>query len=260
MRVLVADDEVLARRALANLLSQNKEIDHFELASDAIDAIDKLGKDSYDILLLDINMPEVSGIELLDRLNRLGKTVPSVVFVTAHHEFAIKAFERSAVDYVLKPFSNERMDKALHAALRRSEGERAVKLMRAMPQLQGVSARHAPRVAIKSKGRVLFINPEEVVAVRAEGNYVLLERESGSYLLREAISAIAEKLQAYGFVRIHRSILVNSSFVEEIQPCPTGEYRLRVKGGREFMATRSYKKNLKSLAQVWAGTDPFLSK
>jgi DNA-binding LytR/AlgR family response regulator len=260
MRVLVADDEVLARRALANLLSQNKEIDHFELASDAIDAIDKLDKNSYDILLLDVNMPEVSGIELLDRLNRLGRTVPSVVFVTAHHEFAIKAFERNAVDYVLKPFSNERMVRALNAALRRSEGERAAKLMRAMQPLQGVSARHAPRVAIKSKGRVLFINPEEVIAVRAEGNYVLLERESGSYLLREAISAMAEKLEAYGFVRIHRSVLVNSSFVEEIQPCPTGEYRLRMKGGGEFMATRSYKKNLKSLAQIWVGADPFLSR
>jgi len=107
----------------------------------------------------------------------------------------------------------------------------------------------------------MFVDPNDVVAVQAEGNYVLLQqRDSGSYLLRESISAMADKLRPYGFIRIHRSVLVNSSYVEEIQPWLTGEYGLRVKGGKEYTVTRTYKKNLKSLAAYWIGTDTFLAE
>jgi two-component system LytT family response regulator len=142
-------------------------------------------------------------------------------------------------------------------------GERAAKLIEALPQLQRLSRPQYPqqssKIAIKAKGRILFINPGDVFAVQAEGNYVLLQRDSGSYLLRESISVMAEKLKPYGFIRIHRSVLVNTSFVEEIKPYPTGEYGLRVKGGKEYTVTRTFKKNLKSLAEFWIGTDAFLS-
>lgn len=112
-------------------------------------------------------------------------------------------------------------------------------------------------MAIKVKSRILFINPGDVVVVLAEGNYVLLQQESISYLLREPISVMAEKLEPFGFIRIHRSVLVNSSFVEEIKPYSTGEYGLRVKGGKEYTVTRTYKENLKSLAQFWIGAGAF---
>ena len=116
------------------------------------------------------------------------------------------------------------------------------------------------KVAIKTKGRILFIDPAEVSIVEAEGNYVLLQERSGSHLLRESISVVADKLAPYGFVRIHRSVLVNAAFVEEIQPWNTGEYILRIRGGKEYTVTRTYKKNLKSLARLWIGTEVFLSK
>jgi len=119
------------------------------------------------------------------------------------------------------------------------------------------SQRPLPKVAIKAKGRILFIDPAEVAVIRAEGNYVLLEKRSGSYLLRESLSTVAEKLKPHGFIRIHRSMLVNTSFVEEIQPWPTGEYVLKIKGGQELTVTRMYKNNLKSIAQLWVGTDAF---
>lgn len=111
----------------------------------------------------------------------------------------------------------------------------------------------SPRVAIKVKGTILFINLSDVVAVQAEGDYVSLQRHGSSYLVRELISAVAEQLGPQGFIRIHRSILVNTSFVEEIRPYSTGEYGLRVKGGKEYTVTRTYKKNLKSLAEFWIG-------
>lgn len=113
------------------------------------------------------------------------------------------------------------------------------------------------RIAIKTKRKILLINPSDVLAVEAKGNYVLLRRCADFYSLREPISSLAEKLKAYGFVRIHRSILVNSSWVEEIHPGPTGEYTLRLAGGKEYTVSRTYKANLKSLAQSWIGTDSF---
>jgi two-component system LytT family response regulator len=115
----------------------------------------------------------------------------------------------------------------------------------------------SPRVAIKVTGKILFIHLRDVVAVEAEGNYVSLRRNGSSYLLRQSISAMAEKLEPQGFIRIHRSILVNTSFVEEIRPFSTGEYGLRVKGGRQYTVTRTYKKNLKSLAEFWIGAGAF---
>jgi len=123
--------------------------------------------------------------------------------------------------------------------------------------LQESARPSSTKIAIKVKGRILFINPGDVVAVLAEGNYVLLQQESISYLLRECISVVAEKLEPFGFIRIHRSVLVNASFVEEIKPYSTGEYGLLVKGGKEYTVTRTYKDNLKSLAEFWIGTGAF---
>jgi two-component system, LytTR family, response regulator len=257
MRVLIVDDEPLAQAALTTILSERDDVERFDCASDALEAIEKLEEISYDVLLVDINMPEMSGIEFLDRLRAVHNTLPSVVFVTAHDEHAIAAFEKQAVDYVLKPFDAARIGHALDAAFRRTTGERAARLVGALPPLRALSQPRAARIAIKSKGRILFIDPNAVATVQAEGNYVLLQRESGSYLLRESISEMAEKLRLYGFIRIHRSVLVNSSFVEEIQPLLTGEYGLRIRGGKEYTVTRTFKKNLQALADSWIGTDSF---
>ena len=114
------------------------------------------------------------------------------------------------------------------------------------------------RAAIRVKGKILFINLDGVVSVQSYGRHVALHQTSGSYLLRESISAVAERLETHGFIRIHRSVLVNTLFVEEIWPVSTGTYCLRVVGGKEFTVTRSYKKNLKFLADCWIGTSaPF---
>jgi DNA-binding LytR/AlgR family response regulator len=129
--------------------------------------------------------------------------------------------------------------------------------MDSFTSLQELARRPFTRIAIKVKGRIRLINPGDVVAFLAEGNYVLLQQESSSYLLRETISAVAEKLESFGFVRIHRSVIVNSAFVEEIKPYPTGEYGLCIKGGKEYTVTRTYKENLKSLADFWIGTGAF---
>ena len=131
----------------------------------------------------------------------------------------------------------------------------AANLIRTLQQLEAIAKRQAPRIAVKAKGRILFLDLAEVVAVEAEGNYVSLQHRPNPYLLRECISSMAEKLRPYGFIRIHRSVVVNISAVEEIQPLPTGEYSLRVKGGKEYLVTRTYKDNLRDLAQLWVGSE-----
>ncbi len=128
-------------------------------------------------------------------------------------------------------------------------------LMRILRQLEVIAKRQAPRIAVKAKGRIFFLDLAEIVAVQAEGNYVSLWHRTNPYLLRESLSSMAEKLKPYGFIRIHRSVVVNISAVEEIQPLPTGEYRLRVKGGKEYLVTRTYKNNLRDLAQLWVGSE-----
>ena len=115
--------------------------------------------------------------------------------------------------------------------------------------IPGANRTQSPRIVIKTKGRILFISTSYIAAVEAQRNYVLLQCQSNSYLLRESISRIAERLQFFGFVRIHRSVLVNSASVEAIQPCPTGEYAIRLKNGKEYNVTRTYKKNLASLVE-----------
>jgi len=257
MRVLIVDDEPLARSALEQALRGRSDIETLDSAKDAIQALEMMQESKYDVLLLDIGMPELSGIDLADRLNKSNQPIPSIIFVTAHDQHAIAAFENHAVDYVLKPFSSARINRALNVAFRRTENDRAARLLRTLPLLERSFAKPSSKVAIKAKGRILFIDPAEVAVIRAEGNYVLLEKRSGSYLLRETLSRVAEKLKPHGFIRIHRSMLVNTSFVEEIQPWPTGEYVLKIKGGQELTVTRMYKNNLKSIAQLWVGTDPF---
>ena len=119
--------------------------------------------------------------------------------------------------------------------------------------------RQPPRIAFKAKGRILFLDLAEILSVQAEGNYVSLRHQTNPYLLREPLSSMAEKLKPYGFIRIHRSVVVNISAVEEIQPLPTGEYRLRVRGGEHYLVTRTYKDNLRDLAQLWIGAERLCS-
>jgi len=159
----------------------------------------------------------------------------------------------------LKDSPQENEDTLPHTAAPPAMAERGPKLAEFRPRPETPPAKPV-KIAIKTKGKILLMHPGEILAVEAEGNYVLLRRSTDSYLLRESISAMAEKLQAYGFLRIHRSVLVNASSAEELQPGANGEYVLRLTGGREYMVSRTYKNNLKSLAHSWIGTDAFVDE
>jgi two-component system LytT family response regulator len=163
-------------------------------------------------------------------------------------------FTKSRRDYVLESTADgfcEAADTSLLPII----GVDAANLMRVLRQLEVIAKRQAPRIAFKAKGSILLLDLADILAVQAEGNYVSLRHQRNPYLVHESLSSMAEKLKPCGFIRIHRSVIVNISAVEEIQPLPTGEYRLRLKGGKEYLETRKYKHNLRDLAQLWVGSE-----
>jgi two-component system LytT family response regulator len=254
MQLLIVDDEPLACEAVANVLRERSDVAGFDVAGCAIYALTLCAKQTYDMVLLDLHMPEMTGMEFVDRLGALRDDLPAIIFVTAHDDSAVAAFERQAADYVLKPFSTERLQRAIDNAKRRTAQERAAALHDLAPRLAAMT-QPATRIAVKSNGRTVFLAPSEIISAQADGNYVLLQQKEGAHLLREQISVMEERLQPFGFLRIHRSVLVNSAFVESMEPLTTGEYLLRMKGGGEFNVTRTYKKNLKGLAHFWIGPE-----
>ena len=158
-------------------------------------------------------------------------------------------------DYTLKSTTEHDLYESADTSLLPVTKADAADLIRALRQLEIIAKRQAPRIAFRAKGKILFLDLAEIVAVQAEGNYVSLLHPTNPHLLRESLSSMAEKLKPYGFIRIHRSVVVNTSAVEEIQPLPTGEYRLRIKGGKEYLVTRTYKESLRNLAQLWVGSE-----
>ncbi len=159
----------------------------------------------------------------------------------------------------LKDAPEESTNAALQVDAQEASSEKPSNLSEFRPRLEKSQAKPV-KIAIKTKGKILLVNPADILSVEAEGNYVLLQHQSDSFLLRESISTMAEKLKSYGFIRIHRSVLVNSASVEEIHPGNTGDYVLRIVGGKEYVVSRTYKNNLKSLAQSWIGLDSFVDE
>ncbi|MGA7301631.1 MAG: LytTR family DNA-binding domain-containing protein [Candidatus Sulfotelmatobacter sp.] len=158
---------------------------------------------------------------------------------------------KSSPDYTPEPAADEFCE-AADTSLLPVTRVVAASLMRVLRQLEVKC--QAPRIAVKTKGSIRFLDLADISAVQAEGNYVSLRHRPNPYLVHESLSSMAEKLKPYGFIRIHRSVVVNISAVEEIQSLPTGEYRLRVSGGKEYLVTRTYKDNLRDMAQLWVGS------
>jgi DNA-binding LytR/AlgR family response regulator len=182
-----------------------------------------------------------------------------VVPARVDREHAIAIFGKKEADEVVE-LSDDCVLDPFTVGFRQPAAGRSTSLSGALPQTRTLAMAKSARIAIKAKGRILFINAADVIAVEAKGKYVLLLHTSSSHILRESISTMEEKLNLHGFVRIHRSVLVNAALVEEIHPWSTGEYMLRVRGGREFTVTRTYKKNLQLLAQLWIGMESFAAE
>jgi DNA-binding LytR/AlgR family response regulator len=251
MRVLIVDKEPNDRRALANVLA-TRDIEAFDSAENISEALDKLQKQEYDVVLLNSPIPERSEFELLDLLKKLDLLMPAAIVVTTGRRSASADIDKPTARYVLKSRLSEPIPEALTLPTGRSTHQRRAAAF--VPQ-SSIPVANPSKIAIAMEGRALLIDPAEVIAVQAEGNHVLLVKSAGSHLVRGRISTLAEQLRPYGFVQIHRCVLVNSSWVQGIHPRSTGNYLLCTRGGKEYPVSRTYKQNLRTLAPLWIGSD-----
>ena len=248
IRALIVDDEPLARRKIRRMLARDHAVEVVGECSSGREAIGAIKSLSPDLLFLDVQMPEIDGFAVLDGL--LPEQVPMTIFVTAFDQYALKAFEFYALDYLLKPFDRVRFDKALGRAKERFFNDpRANLSQQTLALLQELKAQtsHADRLVVKSGGRAFFLRTDEIDWIEAEGKYVRLHVGKESYLLREAIGTIEAQLDPRKFPRIHRSTIVNIDRVQELQTWFHNEYRVILDDGTELILSRSCRKRLGEL-------------
>jgi two-component system LytT family response regulator len=225
IRVLIVDDEPLAREKIRMLLENQHDIEVIGECGDGLQAVSVIQESCPDLIFLDVQMPELDGFSVLKTL--APEQINTVVFVTAFDEYALKAFEVHALDYLLKPFDRERFLKTLQRARIEIEKAKSSELNQKVLQLletQRESSDQLDRLAIKSAGRIVFVKIEEIDWIEAAGNYVKLHVGEEMHLHRETMSGMESKLSPDQFLRIHRSTIVNIDRIKEIQPYFNGEH------------------------------------
>lgn len=255
---LIVDDEPLARRNIRLLLKDDAEIEIIGEAASGREALALIKKHSPDLVFLDIQMPELDGFGVLESIE--AARLPAIVFVTAFDQYALKAFEFHALDYLLKPFDDARFEKALRQA-KLQVGQRELKdLSQRLVALLGGREDNATavspppqylsRLLIKSSGRVFFLKTDEIDYVRAEDYYVKLHVGRKGHLLRETMNEMETKLDPAKFLRIHRSTIVNIERIRELQQHFNGEYIVVLHDGTEHKLSRSRREQLQTLLKT----------
>jgi two-component system, LytTR family, response regulator len=248
IRTIIADDESLGRKKLRILLAAEPGIHVVAECSDGPKTIAAVRDYEPDLLLLDIQMPGADGFEILESVP--ADRLPVVIFTTAYDQYALRAFEAHALDYLLKPFDQERLHRAIERArmeiLKASDSRVASRILDFLSEAKAKSPAEK-RLVIKAGGRVVFLDLEEIEWVEAAANYVKLNVGKESYLLRERIGRVSERLDPGQFVRIHRSVIVNVGKIKGLLPCNSGEYIVVLKSGKELSCSRGYRAGLQQL-------------
>lgn len=245
IRAIVVDDEPLACERIRMLLDGQADVEIVAECRNGADAVRAIQQLAPDLVFLDVQMPELDGFEVLERLSP-GR-LPVIVFVTAYDQYALKAFEVSALDYLLKPFDRERFTKALERARseveHRKDGSANERLLELLSDLRG-ARRPLERIIVRSGGRVFFLRADEIDWIEAAGNYVRLHAGSEDHLYRETMAGMEKKLDAKRFARIHRSTIVNLDRIKELQPWFRGDYVVLLRDGRKLTLGRAYRDRL----------------
>jgi two-component system LytT family response regulator len=242
IRVLIVDDERPARRKIRRFLESESDIEVLGERGGGSEAVEAIESERPDLVFLDVQMPELDGFGVIAALNM--QRLPQIVFVTAHDQFALRAFEVHALDYLLKPFDQDRFRKVLGRARdflardrREDLDERMNKLL---DEVRAGGVRYAERLLINSNGRAFFLQVERIDHVEAAKNYVRIHTGNNAYLLRGTIDGLHRRLDPSKFLRVNRSQLVNIDSIKELQPWFHGEYRIILKDGTQMMWSRRY--------------------
>jgi two-component system, LytTR family, response regulator len=248
-RVLIADDEPLARERLRTLLQQIGAYDVVAECGDGDSTLESVVALRPDVILLDIRMPGLDGLEVAEAIEAMDGPAPAIVFVTAFDEFALHAFDVEATDYVLKPVERERLQRALERAERRHRGDEPPVTPAMRTVLDGMrSGREYPRrFLVRGSQGLYFVHATDVEWADAQGNYARLHAKGRAHLLRSTMKALVRQLDPAQFVRIHRSALVNIDCIERIEPYTHGEYIVALRDGSRLTSSRAHSGALKAL-------------
>ncbi len=246
MRVIIVDDEPLSRTRLRSLLKDHDDVQVVADCEDADEAIRVIRVEKPELVFLDVQMPGFDGFQVLECLEVT--PAPAIIFVTAHAQHAVRAFEAAAVDYLLKPFDEQRLGKALDRARAMLAAGRAEELSaevrRLIDRLEGGGTGYLTRVAVSLGRRTVFVKVEEIDWIEASGNYLRLHVGPSYHLIRAPIGQFEKQLDPARFARIHRSAIVQLDRVEELRLQDNGEYRVIVRGGVELPMSRGYRDRL----------------
>ncbi len=233
-RVLIVDDEPLARKAMSLALAEFPEIEIIGECTDGFDAVKVINKEKPDVIFLDIQMPKLDGFDVLELLDE----PPFIVFVTAYNEYALKAFESHALDYILKPVKIER----LAITLKRVDKQLRERKEQPVSQLlDHHQQHHSPpdRILIRDRNRIHILPVKEISYIEAQDDYVALYTKNRSYLKKETLSGLEKRLESRQFVRIHRSYILNIDFLSKIEPFAKDSKIAVLKDGKTLPVSRS---------------------
>jgi len=246
IHVLVADDELPARQRLIDLLQRDDQVASVSEAADGETAVEMIQRQKPHLLFLDVQMPELDGLGVIDAIG--AADMPLTVFVTAYDQHAIRAFEASALDYLLKPFSDERFEATMARVKARLDersmkefGQRVMKMVSAAPS---APEKRLDRLVVKAGGTTRFIRVIDIDWIEAAGVYVTLHVAGKELLYRAALNDLAEKLDPRRFVRVHRSALINIESVVQLEPISHGEFEAVLKNGSRTRVSRTYRGQL----------------
>jgi len=249
IRAVIVDDEPLAREGLRILLARDPEISAIHEAKDGREAVTAIGRARPNLVFLDVQMPEMDGFSVVREVG--ADKMPAVVFVTAYDRYAIQAFEINAVDYLLKPVTEERFTQALARAKTRLQARPEEEASRQIISLLETIAsphRSLKRLSVRAAGKTLFVDVEDIEWIEAAENYVQLHAGRAAHLLHVTMNTLEKSLDRETFLRIHRSIIVNVRCIKELQPAMHGEYVVALRSGVRLQSGRTYHERLKVLA------------
>lgn len=236
---VLADDEVLARQKLRQMLREDPEIEIVGECASGTETIELVRTTKPNLLFLDIRMPGGDAFEVIDELSSTPDfEMPQIIFTTAYDSYALRAFEIDAADYLLKPYTNERLQVALQRVCRQIKNDQSP-----VPGTSRISREsgYSKRIVFKSRGRIIFLPVSQIRWIGAEENYVRISTENETHLLRETMARIADKLDPQIFLRIHRSSIVNLQFVKEVRTETNGESSVVLLNGQRLVMSRSYR-------------------
>jgi len=257
IRALIVDDEPLARKGVHQLVQDADDVTVVSEAADGPQAVRQIREHAPDLVFLDVQMPEMTGLEVVREVG--ADQMPITIFVTAYDEYALDAFEAQALDYLLKPIDEERFAEALGRArtqIRQAEAsalsDQLRGLLRQYTEQDDAEDTEAPaieRFTVRSRNRIYFVDAADVQWVESEGDYVALHDGEDVHLVRKTMKELENRLDPDRFLRVHRSYIVNTDYVEELRPLDHGTYRLIMAAGTPLKSSRGYSDNVEALIE-----------